>query len=135
LIFVPVSVSGVVDADRKGAAVKVIFNGCPAVTCKLAGETVTPDGSPVIAIPTLEANPLRAVTETVTVAEPLAGTVTLESDKDRLKLGMGGVGWLLPPPQPESTETAISRSAYGAKKRKKHLQRPMAILLTSTTVT
>ena len=113
---VPVRVSEMVDAERYGAAVMVNVDDFPAAMSRLAGVIVTPDGNPVTAIPTAESKPLSAVTETVTVAEPLAATTTLEFDRDKLKSGGGGVCFPLPP-QPQSIEAAISARTRAAQEK------------------
>ena len=98
----PVKVREVVDDDTYVAAVNVSCPDCPGLTCRLVGETDTPDGSPVTPIVTGEVNPLEPVTEIETVADEPAVIMRLALETERLKSGLGGDGVCckLPPPPP-----------------------------------
>lgn len=97
----PVKVREAVDGDTYAADVNVSCPDCPGVTCRLVGETDTPDGSPVTPIVTGEVNPLEPVTVTEVVAEEPAATVRLELEAERLKSGLGGSVVVPPPPPPQ----------------------------------
>lgn len=94
---VPLTATVVVVAVTDEAADTVTVCGVPGATDGLAGETVTPEGSPVICIETLELNPFSAVTDIETVAVFPPAIVRLPGDSESVKSGDGGG---LPPPDP-----------------------------------
>jgi hypothetical protein len=108
------------------ADVNVSCPDCPGVTCRLVGETDTPDGSPVTPIVTGEVNPLEPVTVTEAVVEEPATTLRLVLETERLKSGLGGVGGCCtpppPPPQPQSIEvtsdTTTRKETDGVRKER-----------------
>src|SRR5579863_908409 len=96
-------------------AVRLTFCDPPAVSEKLAGDALTPDGSPLSATWIVPVNPLIADADTETgCALPPGESVRLAVLEEREKSAGGGVECtetLLHPAAPASTSALIQRSA------------------------
>jgi hypothetical protein len=79
---VPVTLAVAVEVTTEAAAENVIFIGEEGESCREAGETVTPEGRPVMDSVTAELNPLEPVTVAVTDVDWPATIVTLDEESE-----------------------------------------------------
>lgn len=121
---VPTNWTEAVPVVAFAAAEKLICCGVPGVRLSVAGDAVTPVGSPLIVTWTVPVNPLRAVAESVTAcAEPPALSDTVVGLTVRLKSGGGGAVvtlscrdavWLRVPEVPTTCTVTAPTMALGA---------------------
>ena len=105
-------VIGPLNVAVPAAAVKLTTCGVPTTKDRLAGDTDTPPGIPVICAVTSDENPFSPTAETMMEFEPPIATERLIGLTLRAKLGVCGgfpppvVPPLAPPPQAESRHSA-----------------------------